>query len=70
MHVSSCSLTRAMSMILASKVDAMPHMTRTKSVEVVKGEKIMEKILSAGRKWKNTLEEVSKVRLCMYNHLI
>lgn len=53
--------TQTMSMILTTRADSMPHRTRTKSSGVLKGKKVVEKILPVGTKWRTILEEVNKV---------
>lgn len=58
---SAAQAVQTMSMLLTSAADSMPHRTRTKTTGALKGQKVVEKILPAGTKWKNILEEVNKV---------
>ena len=58
---STAQATQTMSMILSSTADAMPHRTHTKTSGIMKGKKVVEKVLPNGTKWKHILEEVNKV---------
>jgi hypothetical protein len=63
---STAQALQTMSVILTTTADSMPHRTRTITTGVSKGEKVVQKILPSGTKWKNILEEVNKVR---YHHI-
>jgi hypothetical protein len=52
---------QTMSMILSTTADSMPHRTRTITTGALKGKKVVQKVLPAGTKWKNILQEVNKV---------
>jgi hypothetical protein len=58
---SAAQTVQTMSMILASSADVMPHRTHTPAKGAMKGVKVVEKVLPAGTKWKNILDEVNKV---------
>jgi hypothetical protein len=58
---SAAQAVQTMSMILASSADVMPHRTHTPAKGAMKGVKVVEKVLPAGTKWKNILDEVNKV---------
>lgn len=59
---STAQAVQTMSMILTKTADSMPHKTHTKTTGVSKGEKVVQKVLPAGTKWKNILEDINKVR--------
>lgn len=58
---STCQAIQTMSMILTTTADSMPHRTRTKTAGALKGKKVVQRILPAGTKWKNILQEVNEV---------
>ena len=58
---SAAQAIQTMSMILTAKADSMPNRPRTKKCGILKGQKVVEKILPNGTKWKGILEEVNKV---------
>ena len=64
--ISAAQAIQTMSMILSSKADSMPNRSHTKKSGLLKGKKVVEKILPSGTKWKHILDEVNKVK---YHHM-
>ena len=58
---SAMQAIQTMSMLLTTKADSMPNRPHTKKCGILRGQKVVEKILPNGTKWKNILEEVNKV---------
>ena len=60
---SKTQAVQTMSMILTTTADSMPHRTRTIATGALKGQKVVQKVLPAGTKWKSILQEVNKVNI-------
>ena len=65
---STAQAVQTMSMILTNTAESMPHKTRTKTAGSSKGEKVVQRILPTGTKWKNILDDINKVCFYKYHH--